>query len=78
MKKIDDLKLRLRTLVTFSSVQVKEIGNQMYLTTAYRRLQEMVARGDSFVRIPPAECILRGLVRKDNKRIAWFETKGAA
>jgi len=78
MKKIDELKLRLRSLGAFSSVQIKEIGHQIYLTTAYRRVQEMVARGDTFMRIPAAECILRGLVRKDNKRIAWFELKGGS
>lgn len=75
MKKIDELKMRLRSLGTFSSVQVKEIGHQIYLTTAYRRVQEMVARGDTYVRISPTECVLRGLVKKGNKRIAWFEHK---
>lgn len=78
MRKIDDLKLRLRSLGTFSSVQVKEIGHQIYLTTAYRRVQEMVARVDTYRRIPVEECILRGLVKKGNKRIAWFEHKGGA
>ena len=69
---------KLREKRVFSSVDAKKIGNKMYFSTAYRRVQEEAQKefwylNGKFRRLPNKEAIERGYVKKGNKPLAWFE-----
>lgn len=74
MKKIDQLRKRLSKYKRFSSHTVQEIGSEIYLDSAKRRVRELAERGE-YRRIPHDEAVERNLVKKGNARLRWYENK---
>jgi len=71
---------RLKHIGVFSSVTVQSIGREVGLTSAERRMREIVEATRlnlsdmfRFRRIPLAESKERGLVKPNHRPIAWFE-----
>lgn len=72
LNKADILYDRLKHLGIFSSVTVREIGLQIFYTRADRTVREWAEKG-LFRRIPDNEAVLKGLVKKGQAHLAWYE-----
>lgn len=81
LNKQDILWERLRHIGTFSSHTVREVGFSMFYDrsdrTVRRWAEETRVNGHceygKVLRISPEECILRGLNKKGNAPLAWWE-----
>lgn len=63
---------KLMFLGTFNSHHVRETGFDMYYDRADRTVREWAEKG-LIRRIPFEECLLRGLLKEGNSRLAWWE-----
>ena len=72
LTKEDILWERLRHLGEFNSHTVREIGFSMFYDRADRTVRDWASRG-LLRRIPHEECLLRGLIKKGNAPLAWWE-----
>lgn len=73
IKKIDLLTNFIERNRIVSSVDIQQWGLNNYFTTALRRTQELASKGEVVKRVSKWEKISRGLLKKGNKELAWFE-----
>ena len=74
LSKKDMLLDRLRYLKTFSSVDVDEIGRDIFLLSADRRVREWAEEGKKIRRLDHEEIMFRGLRKKGQAHLAWYES----
>lgn len=70
--KEEELWNQLKYLGKFNSHKVREIGFYMFYDRADRTVRQWAEEG-RLRRIPNEEAILRGLVKKGNAPLAWWE-----